>query len=223
MEEQSSLSPWLCALSAISSPPIFTPNQGRTPISKSDWDHVGREHAPLCRIASAKIPALLKSVAKLSTSSRAGFPLVGIHGCLAASSSTLPPHRWCLCHRDFALVFSPREQDCSCHSLSCCQAGPHHLRHPDWREAGPKTVGHWPMLSTILKWLLFPLHGLLDDGCMKVSVTDSSSSSSSFTASHTKVCFLERSDEWCLLIHAPCFSAQRASSHSREPVPCKRP
>lgn len=64
-EEQSSVSPWLCALSAISSPQIFTPNCGRTSVSQSSWACVGWERSPLCGTTSAKIPALLKSEAKL--------------------------------------------------------------------------------------------------------------------------------------------------------------
>lgn len=62
MEEQSSVSSWLCALSAISSPQIFTPSCGRTPVSQSSWARVGWECSPLCGTTSVKIPALLKSV-----------------------------------------------------------------------------------------------------------------------------------------------------------------
>lgn len=91
MEEQSSVSPCLCALSAISSPQIFTPNCGRTPVSQSSWAHVGCECSPLCGTTSVEIPALLKWVAKLGQESL--LPVPGTHGHLADSPRTLPLHR----------------------------------------------------------------------------------------------------------------------------------
>lgn len=67
---------------------------------------------------STKIPALLKSVAKLLSSNRAGFPPPDTRGPLAASPAPYHPmgplsHKTsCACaHRDFALEgFTPRDE-----------------------------------------------------------------------------------------------------------------
>lgn len=187
MEERSSVSPRLCALSAISSPQIFTPDQGRTPISESNWACVGWEGPPLCGTTSAEIQAVLELVARLPSLTKLTFH------CQACAVTLLPSPA--SCHptqgphhitpvTPVPTVTLPRWSltygwDHSCHSLSCRWADPHHLQHPQNQTGGrqgQRLCGYPPVLGSTLKWLLKnSLHVSPVDSGMTVSVEGSSS------------------------------------------------